>query len=176
MLEATLAPNGQMVPPSVLSTVLPSTFLWQNLILCPHRGGPHFCPKTLTELSDKPPYIYSPSDGDVCLSDRHMSGSDRYLSQTDMSLSQTETCLSQTQMCLSQTQMCQLPCPKSIKIVMNGVPVARHGPILREKEATASGRFFKHLPGPPRPGFGQKTVSKIRNPQNLFSPLNIYLC
>ena len=38
--------------------------------------------------------------------------------------SQTEICLSQTQISLSQTQLRQLACPKSIKIVTNGVPVA----------------------------------------------------
>ena len=38
--------------------------------------------------------------------------------------SQTETCLSQTQISLSQTSLPQLACPKSIKNVTNGVPVA----------------------------------------------------
>ena len=42
--------------------------------------------------------------------------------------SQTEICLSlslsQTQISLSQTQLRQLACPKSIKIVTNGVPAA----------------------------------------------------
>ena len=47
------------------------------------------------------------------------------------------------------------------KTVMNGVPVARHGPILRENEATASGKLFKHLLGPPGPVFGPKTAAKV---------------
>ncbi len=38
---------------------------------------------------------------------------------------------------------------------------ARHRPILRENEATASRKLFKHLPGPPGLAFGPKTVSKI---------------
>ena len=46
------------------------------------------------------------------------------ISDRDMSLSQTQICLSQTQISLSQTQLRQLACPKSIKIVTNGVPVA----------------------------------------------------
>ncbi len=49
-----------------------------------------------------------------------------------------------------------------LKTVTNGVPVARHRPILRENGATASGKLFKHLPGPPGPVFGPKTVSKTR--------------
>ncbi len=62
-------------------------------------------------------------------------------------LSQAEICLSQTHLCLSQTQMRQLACQKSLKKVMNGVPVARHGLILGEDEAAASRKLFKHLPG-----------------------------
>ncbi len=71
-------------------------------------------------------------------------------------------------MSLSQRQMRQLAHPKSIKIVMNGVPVARHGPILRENEATASGKLCKHLPGPPGPVFGPKTAAKVENPKSLI--------
>ncbi len=48
--------------------------------------------------------------------------------------------------------------PKYIKNITNGVPVARHRPILRENEGTASGKLFKHLPGPPGPVFGPKTA------------------
>ncbi len=38
-------------------------------------------------------------------------------------------------------------------MVTNGVPVARHEPILRENEATPSGKLFKPILGPPRPVF-----------------------
>ncbi len=37
-------------------------------------------------------------------------------------------------------------CPKSIKMSVNGVPVAPHGLILGENEATPSRKLFKHLP------------------------------
>ena len=30
---------------------------------------------------------------------------------------------------------------------MNGVAMARHGPILKDNEATGSGKVFKYLPG-----------------------------
>ena len=58
-------------------------------------------------------------------------------------------------------------CSKSVKIIMNGVPVARHGLILGEDEATTSRKVFKHLLGPPGPGFGAKADPKIPNPKNL---------
>ncbi len=48
---------------------------------------------------------------------------------------------------------------------MKGVPVARHGLILGENEATPSKKFFKPLPGPPRPVFDPKTASKIKTLQ-----------
>ncbi len=58
--------------------------------------------------------------------------------------------------------------PKSIKIVMNGVLVARHGLIFGEDEAMASRKLFKHLPGPfsaqkqpPPPANKKKTSLKI---------------
>ncbi len=50
--------------------------------------------------------------------------------------------------------------PQSIKIVANGVPVARHGLILGEDEAMASRKLFKHLPGPPGPVVGPKRPQK----------------
>ena len=50
-------------------------------------------------------------------------------------------------------------CPKSIKIVMNGVPVAPHGLILGENEATPSRKFFKHIPGPQGPQNLKKTIN-----------------
>ncbi len=57
-----------------------------------------------------------------------------------------------------------------ITSAMNGVPVARHGPILRKSEATPSGKLFKHLPGPPAPVFGPKRAqqSKLKQKTNLF--------
>ncbi len=51
-------------------------------------------------------------------------------------------------------------CVKYIKIVMSGVPVAPHGLIFGEDEATASRKLFKHLPGPPGLVFGPKTPQK----------------
>ena len=53
-----------------------------------------------------------------------------------------------------------LMCPKSIKNVMNGAPVAPHGLILDEGEATPSRNLFKHLPGPPRPAFAPQMARK----------------
>ncbi len=44
---------------------------------------------------------------------------------------------------------------------MNGEPRARPGPILRENEATASGKLFKHVLGPPGPVFAPKTAAKL---------------
>ena len=55
-------------------------------------------------------------------------------------------------------------CPKSVIVVTNGVAMVRHGPILREIEATPSGELLKHLPGPPGPVFGPKTTKKVENP------------
>ena len=43
---------------------------------------------------------------------------------------------------------------------VNGVPVAPHGLILGENEATPSRKLFKHLPGPPDP-FSVNKMSKI---------------
>ena len=48
---------------------------------------------------------------------------------------------------------------------VNGVPVAPHGLILGEDEATPSRKLFKHLPGPPGPVFGPKMTAKIENPK-----------
>ncbi len=79
-----------------------------------------------------------------------------------MCLSWTEICFSQTQICLSQAQMRRLACPKSKKIVTNGVPMARHRPILREHGDTASGTLFKHLLSPPGSVFVAKTASKTK--------------
>ncbi len=56
---------------------------------------------------------------------------------------------------------------------MNGVPMARHGLILGEDEATTSRKVFKHLPGPPGPVFGPKTALKIPNPKDQKKQLKI---
>ena len=55
--------------------------------------------------------------------------------------------------------------PTSLKIVTDGIPVARPGLILGEDEATASKKLFKHLPGPPGPVFVQKMTARIEHPQ-----------
>ncbi len=96
------------------------------------------------------------------LSERDMSFSDRYVPLRQRYVALKQRYVSLRHKCLSQTQMRQLACPKSIKIVMNGIPVARHGPILRENEATASGKLFKHFQGPPGPVFGPKTAAKSK--------------
>ena len=49
---------------------------------------------------------------------------------------------------------------------MNRVPVARHGLILSEDEATASRKLFKPLPGPPAPISDRTNAAKIKNPKN----------
>ena len=46
----------------------------------------------------------------------------------------------------NRTVWTQHVCPKSIKMGVNGVPVAPHGLILGENEATPSKKLFKHLP------------------------------
>ncbi len=50
--------------------------------------------------------------------------------------------------------------PQIFKIIINEVPMARHGPILRESEATASRIIFKYLPGPVGPLLGPKIAVK----------------
>ncbi len=44
---------------------------------------------------------------------------------------------------------------------VNGVPVAPHGLILGENEATPSKKLLKRLPGPPWPVFGPIMYAKI---------------
>ena len=66
-----------------------------------------------------------------------------------MCLSQTQICLSQTQISLSQTQLRQLACPRSIKIVTNGVPVAPFDLKLDQNESYGLQEPFKTPPGPP---------------------------
>ncbi len=66
-----------------------------------------------------------------------------------LSLSQTQICLSQTQISLSQTQLRQLACPKSIKNVTNGVPMAPFGLKLSQNESYGLQGPFKTPPGPP---------------------------
>ncbi len=53
------------------------------------------------------------------------------------------------------------------------MPVAPHGPILRESEATPSRKFFKHLPGSPGPVFGPPKHSKIKHPNYLKTTFKI---
>ena len=60
-----------------------------------------------------------------------------------------------------------------MKMVMNGVPVARRGLILGEDEATPSRKVFKYLPGPPGPVFGPKMDPKIPNPESQINPIKI---
>ena len=58
-------------------------------------------------------------------------------------VSQDSTCL------VSQDSTCQ-GCQKHQKIVVSGtnvVAMARHGPILKDSEATGSGKVFRYLPG-----------------------------
>ena len=81
-------------------------------------------------------------------------------SNRDYCVVATQEGLSQTGMCLSQTQMHQLACPKSINMVRNRVPVARHGLILGEDAATAFRKLFKHLSSPPGPMFGPETAAE----------------
>ena len=57
--------------------------------------------------------------------------------------------LSQTQISLSQTPPRQLACPKSIKIVTNGVPVAPFELKLGQNESYGLQEPFKTPPGPP---------------------------
>ncbi len=51
--------------------------------------------------------------------------------------------------------------------------MARHGPILRENEATASAKLFKQLPGPPGPVFEPKTTAKVKHLKNLKTHIKI---
>ena len=55
---------------------------------------------------------------------------------------------------------------------VNGVPVAPHGLILGENEATPSRKLFKPLPGPPGPIFSKK-ITKNRTSENPKNPLNM---
>ena len=43
--------------------------------------------------------------------------------------------------------MCISKFCKFMILGVNGVAVARHGPILKDNEATGSGKVFKYLPG-----------------------------
>ena len=54
-------------------------------------------------------------------------------------------------------------CPKSIKNIMNGVPVAPHGLILGEDGATASRKLSKPLQAPFPPAWGPKIEKHIGN-------------
>ncbi len=47
-------------------------------------------------------------------------------------------------------------CPKSINIIMNGVPMAPHRLILSQDGAAASRDLLKYLPGPSEASFDSK--------------------
>ena len=49
---------------------------------------------------------------------------------------------------------------------VNGVPVAPHGLILGEDEATPSRKVFKYLPGPLGPVFGPKIIKNRNSKKN----------
>ena len=63
----------------------------------------------------------------------------------------------------NHTFLAQNVCPKSIRMIMNGVPVAPHGLILGEDGATASGKLSKHLQAPFPPAWDPKTSKNIEN-------------
>ncbi len=69
---------------------------------------------------------------------------------------QTEICLSQKRISLSQTQLRQLACPKSTRIVTNGVPVAPFELKLGQNDSYGLQEPFKTPPGPPRAHFRPK--------------------
>ena len=52
-----------------------------------------------------------------------------------------------------------------------GVPVAPHGLILGEDEATPSSKLFKHLPGPLGSVFGPKIPTTKKNKKMSFFAL-----
>ena len=62
-------------------------------------------------------------------------------------------------------------CPEFLKMGVNSVAVAPHGPILCEDEATPSRKPFKYLPRPFRALPDQKI---IKNNENLKNQKNIY--
>ena len=57
---------------------------------------------------------------------------------------------------------------------VNGVPVAPHGLILGEDEATPSRKVSKYLPGPLGPVFGPKITKNIENQKQ--KKTYIYIC
>ena len=63
---------------------------------------------------------------------------------------------------------------KTIVLVMNWVPMARHGLILRENEATGSRKVAKYLLGLRDAISMPKNVSKAKQPNIMMFP-RIYL-
>ena len=61
-------------------------------------------------------------------------------------------------------------CPEMIKMGVNGVAVAPHGPILCEDEATPSRKPFKYLPCPFCDFPDQKIIKNNENMNNLKNP------
>ena len=61
-------------------------------------------------------------------------------------------------------------CPEIIKMGVNGVAVAPHGPILCEDEATPSRKPFKYLPCPFRAFSDQKITKNNENFKNYKNP------
>ena len=58
---------------------------------------------------------------------------------------------------------------------MNGVAVARHGPILWENDATGSSKLSRHLPGPPGAVGGPKTAKKMKIRKKQFFCIYLYI-
>ena len=61
---------------------------------------------------------------------------------------------------------------------MKGVAMARHGPILKDNEATGSGKVFKYLPGLRDTIKKSKMAAKVqkyRNPGNYRNYIYIYI-
>ena len=64
---------------------------------------------------------------------------------------------------------------KSIMLGMNGVAVARHGPILKDNEATGSGKIFKYLQGLPDTIHNLKKNAEVnKNPQTPYFTVFIF--
>ena len=87
-------------------------------------------------------------------------------------VSQDSTCLvSQDSICVvSQDSTCQ-GCQEHRKLVVSGtnvVAMARHGPILKDNEATGSGKVFRYLPGLRDTIKNRKWPAKSQNPKTLY--------
>ena len=56
--------------------------------------------------------------------------------------------------------------PIFVILGMNEVAVARHGPILKDNEATGSGKVFKYLPGLRDAQTNSKNAAKVKKNKN----------